>query len=124
MGSPTNNGANNWVNAIAINGTNNIFVGGSFTSVAGGSTTAHYVASWNGNSWNTLGTGSANNGVDNSVYALAMNGTNQLFVGGQFTSALGRSLLANYIASWNGNSWSFLGTSSSNKWFVPFIARE
>ena len=32
-----------------------------------------------------MGTNSTNNGVNNQVNALAMNGTNNLFVGGQFT---------------------------------------
>ena len=72
--------------ALAMNGTNNLFVGGSFTSVDGNSIPANYIASWDGNSWNILGTNSTNNGVNSYVvYALAMNGTNNLFVGGQFT---------------------------------------
>ena len=119
LGDSTYNGVNGWVNALAMNGTNQLFVGGYFATVAGGLTSAYSIASWNGNSWNFLGTNSTYNGVSGNgtytiVFALAMNGTNNLFVGGEFTSANGGLINANNIASWNGNSWNFLGTDSSN----------
>ena len=114
MGNSTNNGVGGNVYALVMNGTNQLFVGGSFTSVDGSSILANNIASWNGNSWSFLGTNSTNNGVNGTVYALAMNGTNQLFVGGQFSSANGGSVSANNIASWDGNSWIFLGANSTN----------
>jgi hypothetical protein len=46
-------------------------------------------------------------GVNYYVDALAVSGTN-LFVGGDFTSAGGAP--ANYVAEWNGSSWSALGS--------------
>ena len=83
MGSnSTNNGVNGIVYALAVNGTNNLFVGGQFTSVDGSSILANNIASWNGNSWNILGSNSTYNGATgyySAVYALAMNGTNQYF---------------------------------------------
>jgi hypothetical protein len=62
--------------------------------------------------WSTLGTGSSN-GVNNVVRALAVVG-NEVFVGGDFTSAGGVS--ANRVARFNTqtNTWSSLGTGSSN----------
>jgi hypothetical protein len=75
---------------------------------------ANYVARFNTqtNTWSSLGTGSSN-GVNDVVYALAVVG-NEVFVGGFFTSAGGVS--ANYVARFNTqtNTWSSLGTGSSN----------
>ena len=110
----TNNEVIGLVNDLAMNGTNQLFVGGSFTIVDGSSISANYIASWDGNSWNILGSNSTNNGVDSDIFAFAMNGTNNLFVGGYFTSAGGTSISANYISSWDGNSWNMLGNSTNN----------
>ncbi|PKL83487.1 MAG: hypothetical protein CVV24_04810, partial [Ignavibacteriae bacterium HGW-Ignavibacteriae-3] len=51
--------------------------------------------------WQPLGLG-----VNNSVYALANDGTN-LFAGGTFTNAGG--IAVNHIAKWNGTTWSDIG---------------
>ena len=83
---------------------NQLYVGGTFTN-AGSITTAN-VAVWNGNSWSSLGTGSAN-GVNGGVSALAFQG-DDLYVGGNFGVAGGVSAFG--IARWSGGSWSALGT--------------
>jgi N-acetylneuraminic acid mutarotase len=111
LGTGSSNGVNNWVYALAVVG-NEVYVGGLFTSAGGVS--ANYVARFNTqtNTWSTLGTGSSN-GVGGIVRALAVVG-NEVFVGGQFTSAGGVS--ANCVARFNTqtNTWSTLGTGSSN----------
>jgi trimeric autotransporter adhesin len=80
-----------------------LYAGGIFTNA--GSVAAANVAVWNGSSWSSLGTGSAN-GVNNSVSALAFQG-DDLYVGGTFGVAGGGSAFG--IAKWNGSSWSALG---------------
>jgi hypothetical protein len=111
LGTGSSNGVNNQVNALAVVG-NEVVVGGGFTSAGGVS--ANYVARFNTqtNTWSSLGTGSSN-GVNNQVNALAVVG-NEVFVGGVFTSAGGVS--ANRVARFNTltNTWSSLGTGSSN----------
>jgi N-acetylneuraminic acid mutarotase len=89
---------------------------GEFTSAGGVS--ANNVARFNTqtNTWSSLGTGSSNgvSGVSFPVVnALAVVG-NEVFVGGAFTSAGGVS--ANSVARFNTqtNTWSSLGTGSSN----------
>jgi hypothetical protein len=111
LGTGSQNGVNNVVRALAVVG-NEVFVGGYFTSAGGVS--ANRVARFNTqtNTWSTLGTGSSN-GVNSTVFALAVVG-NEVFVGGWFTSAGGVS--ANRVARFNTqtNTWSSLGTGSSN----------
>jgi hypothetical protein len=111
LGTGSSNGVNSDVYALAVVG-NEVVVGGDFTSAGGVS--ANYVARFNTqtNTWSTLGTGSSN-GVGGRVYALAVVG-NEVVVGGEFTSAGGVS--ARYVARFNTqtNTWSTLGTGSSN----------
>jgi hypothetical protein len=111
LGTGSSNGVNNWVQALAVVG-NEVVVGGWFTSAGGVS--ANRVARFNTqtNTWSSLGTGSSN-GVNNWVQALAVVG-NEVVVGGGFTSAGGVS--ANRVARFNTqtNTWSSLGTGSSN----------
>jgi hypothetical protein len=111
LGTGSSNGVNGRVDALAVVG-NEVFVGGYFTEAGGVS--ANYVARFNTqtNTWSTLGTGSSN-GVSGTVLALAVVG-NEVVVGGSFTEAGGVS--ANYVARFNTqtNTWSTLGTGSSN----------
>jgi hypothetical protein len=108
------NGVSGIVRAVAADGQGNVYVGGSFTVVGGISTPVNNIARFNTqtNTWSTLGTGSSN-GVNNWVYALAVVG-NEVYVGGEFTFAGGVS--ANRVARFNTqtNTWSTLGTGSSN----------
>ncbi len=108
--SGSSNGVNSAVYALAVSGTN-IYVGGQFTLLGDGTTSAKYIAKWNGSSWSTLTSGSSN-GVNSNVYALAVSGTG-LYVGGSFAQ-LGDGTSANRIAKWNGSSWSTLPSGSSN----------
>jgi hypothetical protein len=105
--SPGNIGiTNGLVSALVYDNSNNLYVGGSFTSAGGIS--ANRIARWNGSSWSALGSGI---GIF-SVYALAVDNQNNLFVGGDFTTAGGIS--ANYIAKWDGSSWSALGSGANS----------
>ena len=78
------NGVNNTVYALLVSGTD-IYVGGLFT--VAGNVAANNVAKFDTltNTWSTLGTGGGN-GVDGSVHALAVSGSD-LYVGGGFTTA-------------------------------------
>jgi hypothetical protein len=111
LGTGSSNGVFGGVEALAVSG-NEVYVGGYFTSAGGVS--ARNVARFNTqtNTWSSLGTGSSN-GVDSVVFALAVVG-NEVYVGGEFRSAGGVS--ANGVARFNTqtNTWSTLGTGSSN----------
>jgi hypothetical protein len=92
-------GPNSRVSGIAVDGSGNLYISGSFTMV--GEALAYHIAKWNGNTWSALG-----KGMNGTVATLATSGTD-LYAGGAFTTADGVS--ANNIAKWNGNSWSALG---------------
>jgi hypothetical protein len=50
--------------------------------------------------------------MDNTVYALAVDGSGNLYAGGWFTTAGGVN--ASSIAKWNGTSWSALGEGTDD----------
>jgi hypothetical protein len=81
-----------------------LVAGGEF-SIAG-ETFASNIAAWNGNSWQSLGSG-----TDDIVLSLTVyNG--QLIAGGYFATAGGIS--ANHIAAWNGSTWQSLGSGMNS----------
>jgi len=94
---------NDYYGTLAVSGTD-LYVGGSFTMVAGIS--ANSIAKWDGTHWASPDPSGIIGGVD----ALAVSGTD-LYAAGSFTSAGG--LPANHIAKWNGASWSALGTGTN-----------
>ena len=99
------NGLNNQVTAFAFDGSGNLYVGGWFDSAGG--VPANNIAKWNGSTWSALGTGMGGNAV-NTVFALAFDGSGNLYAGGSFLIAGG--VIANGIAKWDGSTWSALGS--------------
>jgi hypothetical protein len=103
------------VYTIAISGTD-VFVGGEFQN-AGGITGTNYIARWDGNIWNAVG---SLNAINNTVRAIARSG-NDVYVGGDFTGA-GGSGGPNYLARWNGSTWSPVGSPTAISAKVRAIA--
>ena len=107
-----------WVSALAVSG-GTLYAGGVFTT-AGGSA-ANNIAKWNGSSWSALGSGMSGAGSDGEgpwVEALAVSG-GTLYAGGDFTTAGGNP--ANYIAQWNGSSWSPLGSGITGAGYDGYL---
>ncbi len=111
LGTGAQNGVNRTVNALAVDGQGRVYVGGDFTQAGGVS--ANRVARFDpqANSWSALGTG-AQNGVNSTVNALAVDGQGRLYVGGFFIQA--GSIISNQVARFDpqANSWSTLGSST------------
>jgi Rax2 C-terminal beta propeller domain len=114
-------GVNGSVNAVAVSGSD-LYLGGLFTTAtnSGGATvTANRIAKWNGSNWSALGSG-----VNNSVDALAVSGSD-LYVGGFFTTATnggGGTVTVNRVAKWNGSSWSALGSGMPDRVLALAVA--
>lgn len=106
-------GLNNTSRAVCVERTSGyIYYGGDFTAAGNliaGDTTANRVAFWIGTSWNAMITG-GNNGVNNTVRALACGLDNTIYVGGDFTSAGG--VTTNRIAAWRRDA----GTATTGTW--------
>jgi hypothetical protein len=102
---------NDTVYVIKYNSSNNsIYVGGDFTQVSIDDTTTNvnYICKI------SLGDGTVDNmngGLDGFCYAIIFY-YNDVYIGGQFTTAGGSS--ANSVAKWDGISWYPLGTNESN----------
>ncbi|MBN2102934.1 putative Ig domain-containing protein [bacterium] len=103
-------GADNWVNAVASNGSA-VYAGGRFTQVGG--IEANYIAKWDGTEWSPLGSG-----VSNYVYDIAVSGSD-VYAGGRFGSAGGQAVSC--IAKWDGTTWSSLG-GGVNEWVFAVAA--
>jgi len=85
---------------LAVDSSDNLYAGGNFTTAS--STTANYVAKWDGANWSALGAG-----MNANLRALAVDSSDNLYAGGNFTTA--SSTTVNYVARWDGANWSALG---------------
>jgi hypothetical protein len=125
----TGNGSLNiYVMALVLDGSGNLYVGGQFTNVNNNGTVlgkADYVAKWNGTGWSALGSNGAGNGsLGGPVSSLAVDGSGNLYAGGDFTDVNNNGTVlseADYIVKWNGTDWSAIGSNgagggSLNSW--------
>jgi hypothetical protein len=85
-------------NAICQTSNGDVFVGGFFNSA--GSAPANTVATWDGQSWNPIGTGYFA-GTD-ACFGLASDAMDNVYAGGDMPGS-------NHVAKWDGSTWSPLG---------------
>jgi cytoskeletal protein CcmA (bactofilin family) len=101
----TDTGGAGLVQSLTVDGSGNIYVGGSFNRAInpdGSQVTVGNIARWNGSSWSNLG-----GGANAEVRALAASGST-VFAGGSFDSISGVGAKA--IARWSGTAWSAMST--------------
>ena len=90
-----------------------LYTGGNFNNASG--VPANNIAKWNGaaSTWESLGSGVVLNVLYSGVNALVVDGSGNLYAGGDFNAAGGKP--ANYIAMWHNSSWSTLGDGVDNQ---------
>jgi hypothetical protein len=114
LGTGAENGLDDNVTAI-VAGSSVVYVGGVFADA--GTHSAPHIAAWvlSSNRWASL-----DGGVNDTVYALALNG-NDLYAGGKFTQTLSPVMSVSRIARWNtiSGNWAPLGYSWSNGVMTP-----
>jgi hypothetical protein len=98
------NGNGGWPNALALDGSGNLYAGGYFSTAGGVS--ARNIARWDGSSWSAFHF-APGNGMDGRIFDLALDGSGNLYAGGEFTTAGGVS--AQNISRWDGNNWNAFG---------------
>ena len=98
---------NNTVYAIEFDSSNNVYIGGSFTSVSG-NTVLKKLAKYDGG-WGVINT--SNSTPDdkisgNAVYTISFDNSNEIYIGGDFSMDTGPPFFASYnnIAKWDGSS--------------------
>ncbi len=112
LGTGMNLGTDGLVKEIVIDAQDDVYVGGTFVSVANGTVDACRVAKYDG-TWSALGAG-----VDGDVDALVFDPFGNLYVGGGFDDAsdtfdsncntYSNPVEANSIAVWDGANWTGL----------------
>jgi hypothetical protein len=102
-------GVGDQVNALVFDTNGNLYAGGYFDTAGGVGATN--IAKWNGSSWSALGTGVGSQ-YPAGVYALTLDARGNLYAGGDFNNA--GAVLANYVAKWDGKTWSSLGLGTGD----------
>ena len=95
---------------INVVNSNEIYIGGDFTDV-GGTIELDKIAKWNGSSWTSIN--GSNDNVNESVYSITLDSSNNVYIGGNFTSVDNKSNLQ-HLAKWNGSSWTSVNSGGDN----------
>ena len=109
-------GTNGPVLKIIFDANGALFIGGVYTTAGG--LAVNNISKWENNAWQALVDNSTGIfGTNNEIRSIAFDGSNNMYVGGNFDTAGGIS--ASRIARWNGLNWSAVGAGTSG--FVQAI---
>jgi hypothetical protein len=117
-------GLNNDVDALVLDNTGALVVLGWFKN-AGGYEDADYVARWSSGRWTPLTSVPLPEGagLEDYVYAIAVDSGRRLYAGGEFRDA-GGDPAGDYIAVWDESGWSAMGPEGSFDGYVYAIVES
>ncbi len=99
--------ANYDIMSIVADRSGNIYAAGGFRHIPGGYC---YVAKWDGTTWAELGPGVNSLNANHTIWTLHSDTSGNIYAGGFFTAGGSSDY---YVAKWNGETWSELGTGSN-----------
>ncbi len=108
VGTPNAGATISEITSIGIGRDAKIYVGGNFTNLAG-IANADHIAFWDGSAWNAMSTGVT---AGSSVNAIVIDGSNNVYAAGNFTTIGGVS--AARVAKWDGSAFTALGDGLSS----------
>jgi hypothetical protein len=98
--------ANYSIWSIIADPSGNIYAAGGFTDSPTYIEGHSYVAKWNGTNWTEVGgNGATALNANNAIYSITQDAIGNIYAAGNFIDSNGRQ----YVAKWNGNTWSELG---------------
>jgi len=112
-------GLSGFCRTLAFDSSGNLYAGGSFATAGG--VTVNNIAKWDGANWSALGAGLQKSGFIGHTggysYAIGIDSSDNIFVGGQFDKADGQThytigdetFYYKHIAMWDGANWIALG---------------
>jgi len=112
VGDPANGStAFTGVYGLAFDSSGNLYAVGDFDDIAG-TANAEFVAKWDGASWTALGDPLTGAAAITEVLAIAIDSSDQIYVGGDFTTFanLSGDGVAHYVCRWNGTAWEIVTT--------------
>jgi hypothetical protein len=109
-----------YISDLVFDNEGSLYVSGVFDNL-GGISTADSIAKWDGTNWSGLGSdGSGDGPLNHEPYAMVVGSDDSLYISGNFRNA-GGVAAADYLAVWNGATWSSVGTYSIDEQeFEPY----
>jgi len=98
-----------YISTICTDAAGNVYAAGYFPN----SDNYCYVAKWDGTKWSELGSGSNRLNANKPIYSICTDSSGNVYAAGAFTYPSGPYMFNEYVAKWNGTSWSEMGTGSN-----------
>lgn len=100
---------NNFVTSVITDVSGNVYAIGAFLN----GNSRRYVARWKDNRWAELASKTSALNANANIHCIATDPAGNIYAAGSFTNGGSEFSGSNYVAKWDGNSWTELGTGSN-----------